>query len=177
MSPASACAVPPKASATATTIPIESPENQPALIMLRSHVVNANPARPSAAGLDVFEFIIENSPEGNDLLTRMGTHTSRHSHRLGELRETGGIFAVGCVLLDRFALCDGAQQPAHDLARTRLRHAVAETNLLRFRDRTDFLSDPRAQFVRHPLRFLALLSRAFQHDERDDGFADHFIGA
>src|ERR1700722_7195040 len=53
-----ACAGPPKQSAHASTSPVESLENQPALIMLNNHVVSANPARPSGAGFASFLCVI-----------------------------------------------------------------------------------------------------------------------
>src|ERR1700710_1246390 len=52
--PATNCAVPPKAKAMASTSGMVSGGYQPALIMLSSQVVSANPLSPSGAGLPSF---------------------------------------------------------------------------------------------------------------------------
>ena len=68
--------------------------------------------------------------------------------RLLQLIEDRRILERRDVLRDLLALRDRAQQAPHDLARARLRQVVAEADVLRLRDRPDFLADPVAQFLR-----------------------------
>ncbi len=55
MSPASACAVPPQAKATARTMPIDSPVNHPALIMLSNQVVRGESGETQRGGVGGFD--------------------------------------------------------------------------------------------------------------------------
>src|SRR5690349_10477413 len=75
------------------------------------------------------------------------------------------------VLRDLLALRDGSQKAPHDLAGARLRQVVAKADVLRLRDRADFLADPVAQFLRDLLRLVAVRYRPLQHHERTHRFA------
>src|ERR1041384_498166 len=85
-----------------------------------------------------------------------------------QLFEDLGILQRRDVLRDLLALRDRAQQPAHDLARARLRQIVAEADVLRLGDGADLLADPVAHLSRNLLPLLAAPPRALEHDEGAD---------
>ena len=76
-----------------------------------------------------------------------------------EPRDDGGI-GQRRRIAERLALGDVAQQPAHDLARARLRQIGGEQNLIRPRDRADLLDDVLLQLVGQLRRRLSALPSA-----------------
>src|SRR5690606_6996510 len=71
----------------------------------------------------------------------------KRSVGLGELVQDGRVLQRGNVLGDGLVLCDQPQQATHDLAGTRLGQVLAETDLTRLGDRTDFAAHPIAQLT------------------------------
>ncbi len=101
----------------------------------------------------------------------------RASVGLGQLIQDGRILQRAGVLRDRFALGDGAQQAAHDLAAACLGQVVAEADVLRLGDRADLLGHPVAQLLGDGPGLVARGARALQHHESADGLAGQVVGA
>ena len=68
------------------------------------------------------------------------------------------------------------QQPANNLTAACLGQVVAEADVPRLGDRSDFLGNPVAQLVRDLLRLFAGGPGSLEHDEGADRFACRFIG-
>src|SRR5664279_699535 len=100
----------------------------------------------------------------------------RESVHLGQLIEDGRVLERRDVLRDRLAAGHGAKQPPHDLAAACLRQVVAESDVLRLGDRTDFLRDPVAQFLGDLFRLLAGRARPLENDKGADRFAGGVVG-
>ena len=89
------------------------------------------------------------------------------SGRLLELLQDRRILQSRYILRDFLAFGDRAQQATHDLAGTGLGQVVAEADFVGLGDRSDFLRDPVAQFLRHFLGGVSLRTRTFQNHVRD----------
>src|SRR5437899_778425 len=110
------------------------------------------------------------------LLARARWYALR-SELLLQLFEDGRILQCRHVLRNVLAFGDRSQQAAHDLARTRLRQIVTETDFLGLCDRADLLAHPVAQLLGNLLCLVTGWTGLLENHEGAHRFTRQFVGA